>query len=691
MVREPTSAIQFEQILKKAHLLEEKGHLEALKEGIKYANKSIYKDNNWFAYWDAVILRQSNGPDAITKLETIFKQFQLEQDIKGQYKTWLIIVETLALAFDDLKPLKYWIKEYDLLRARHPRCPGLELKLKVFALAAGVMSLVQPNHPKLKKLIHLCQIGGPLIPFKEPRAAILAYLSFHYLSSGQIAHLNALSKHLIPSLHDSSLAIQIRLLSYAMIGLHEIMIGNENAKNTLDEGLTISAPGEAFYSTVHAYRIYYDAMQLDFNGAKDKLNNFLENIPSNQRMDLSHHDFMMAWVSALEGNYSVAIEQSKLAKTLSKTLGFDFGVALNSHLIVQLAVFKKDYRQAQLELDELLTLAEFNNSQLMSILHQFCQSWLILNRDGIDSALPFIERSFQTAENEGILTFPGFLHSVMAELALVLIGQNKNNLFISQMIKRWSLIPFSSIQNQVNWPWKLRIRTLGELTIETEGKTVEKNIKSQRRSIELIQTLVGLGEGHVSKSKLSYILWPDSDGDKANHALENLLYRTRKLLGPDILLIDAGEIELNKEHCWVDLWALKNLDVDHIENHQHCLKLSQQLNDIYRGSFLPSNESSYALIMREKQRHLYINKAVKLGQKLTSYQYKEEVIEFWQQAIEREPLHEYFYYQLSLFHSDTGSYSEAKQVYQRCKKLMLSTYNSPTSKEFNDFAEREYL
>lgn len=142
---------------------------------------------------------------------------------------------------------------------------------------------------------------------------------------------------------------------------------------------------------------------------------------------------------------------------------------------------------------------------------------------------------------------------------------------------------------------------------------------------------------------------------------------------------------------WVDTWALKSLDVGEIDSHQQCLSLTQQLTQIYQGDFLPSNESNYTLIMRDKQRQCFIKKAVKLGQKLMTFQDKNEVIDFWQQAIEREPHHEEFYFQLSQFFSESGSYSEAKQTYHRCRKLLLDTYNTPPSNAFQEFAEREYL
>lgn len=163
--------------------------------------------------------------------------------------------------------------------------------------------MMQPTQARLCKLIKILELGASKIPFREPRAAVYAYLAFHYISGGQISRLLALSNHLKPTLNDITLPIQIRLLTHAMLGLNYLMSGDKSVRELLDAGLFIANHGESFYSTVFAYRIYCDALELNVVEAKNQLTVFLEHIPSGQRMDLSHHDFMLAWVSALESNF----------------------------------------------------------------------------------------------------------------------------------------------------------------------------------------------------------------------------------------------------------------------------------------------------------------------------------------------------------------------------------------------------
>ena len=665
-----------------AEQLSTEGRLKTLAHWLNALPESYSQRDNWLAYWVASSNRFTEYPAALAQLETVFNRFKLEGDIKGQYMTWLAIVESISLAFDDLTPLKHWISEYDKLKLRHSRCPGIELRLKVFALAAGIMSMVQPTHPRLQRLIRICQLGGPLIPFKEPRAAIIAYLAFHYVSSGQISQLDALSKHLEPALSDPALANPIRLLSHAMTGLHQLVTGKVAPHKILDAGMALASRGEIFFSAVHAYRIYCDAIDLNIDAARNALDDFFNNIPPGQRMEVSHHDFMSAWLSALQGDNKQAIEKSRLAKNLAITLGFDFGVALNLNLCAQLYVMLGDFEAAESELKELALLAESNNSKLMQVMHGFSRAWFKLKQSGAASALPEIEQTFLAAQSEGILAYPGFLHTVMGELVLTAFDHGVDSPFMESMVRRWKLTPYTPLLNKPNWPWVIRIRTLGVFSVEIEGQAIDQDSRANQRIIDFIQVLIAFGGTAVPKNKICYALWPNSEGDKASHALENLLHRARKLLGANVLMMSAGRISLSTSHFWVDIWALKAFNMEQIESIDDSISRSLQLTATYQGEFLEGVDESWVLPVREQLRRHFLNQVHLNTAHLVSQNKTDAVIDMLLLTIDREPYHEPLYFQLAQCYFEQGRHSEACHIYQQCQKILSSTFDIPLGQDF---------
>lgn len=671
-----------------AEMLIADGQLSQLRRWLTALPQHYMQENLWLEYWQASCNRFTHYEHSLAQLERVFFLFVDQHNVKGQYMTWLLIVETIALTFDDLKPLKHWIIEYERLRARHPRCPGFELKLKVFALAAGVMSMVQPTHPRLQRLIRICQMGALLVPLKEPRAAILAYLAFHYLSSGDIARLSALSKHLAPALSDTSMAMPVRLLSHAMLGLHQLVAGKQQPHQVLDEGMAIALPGETFSSTVHAYRIYCDAMELKLQSGAALLADFESNIAARQRMDMSHHDFMLAWLSALEGDYSKAFAQAEVAKELAATLGFDFGVMLNSNLCAQLAVFLGHFDKAERELAGLTIFANTSQNKLANIMLGFSRSWIKARQFGPLVGLDDINTAFKLAEQEGVLAYPGFLHEVMAELALIQIRHQQSNGFVETLVRRWSLTPRTSFQHLREWPWRVSIQTLGGFALQLDGIAIDLSKRANRRVVDFLQQLIALGGINVSKDKVCHALWPSSEGDKAHHALDNVLYRTRKLLGTEVLEVHGGQISFNASQCWVDSWALSANKKDAEANVNDLSAVVSQLLEVYKGEFLPGVVDGWVVVTRERLRADFLSRVISLGQQLLQQGQTELAVDLWQQAIDREPGHEPLYLQLAQYYIDAGRLSEAKHVYQHCQRVLQAHYDMPPSETFRALAER---
>ncbi len=82
-----------------------------------------------------------------------------------------------------------------------------------------------------------------------------------------------------------------------------------------------------------------------------------------------------------------------------------------------------------------------------------------------------------------------------------------------------------------NWPWPIRIYTLGRFEVVLDDKPLRFGRKAQQKPIDLIQVLVSLGGRKIAETKIADILWPDDDGDMQIKSLHTTVYRLRKLLG----------------------------------------------------------------------------------------------------------------------------------------------------------------
>lgn len=118
----------------------------------------------------------------------------------------------------------------------------------------------------------------------------------------------------------------------------------------------------------------------------------------------------------------------------------------------------------------------------------------------------------------------------------------------------------------------LRLETFGGLALSGGAESS----KTPRRRLALLALLAATGERGLSRDKLQAYLWPESAPDNARHALEQLLYATRRQLGDDVFST-TNPVTLNAAAVESDLAAFQRaMDRGALEEAVAC----------YRGPFL---------------------------------------------------------------------------------------------------------
>ncbi|MFN0180215.1 MAG: BTAD domain-containing putative transcriptional regulator [Gemmatimonadales bacterium] len=87
----------------------------------------------------------------------------------------------------------------------------------------------------------------------------------------------------------------------------------------------------------------------------------------------------------------------------------------------------------------------------------------------------------------------------------------------------------------------LRIRTLGGLWVERDGRRIE--ISSPRRSA-LLAVLAAAGDHGVSRDRLLLWLWPDATEERGRRSLSQAVYVTSKHVGADIAVASGAHLLL---------------------------------------------------------------------------------------------------------------------------------------------------
>jgi DNA-binding SARP family transcriptional activator len=246
--------------------------------------------------------------------------------------------------------------------------------------------------------------------------------------------------------------------------------------------------------------------------------------------------------------------------------------------------------------------------------------------------------------------------------------------YVRTVIRQCGVLPPSP--DVEAWPWPVKIYTLSQFSVETDGEPLSFPGKSQKKPLDLLKALIALGGRNVDFTALMGILWPDAMGD-AQKSLEMALSRLRKLLGHnDSVLMQEGKLTLNPRLAWVDMWAFERSllaagdaisdrgdigdlgsDADH----------AQKAFALYKGRFLASEpKAQWMQATADRLQAKFVRLVLMLGRRLEATSW-EQAAHVYERGLELENLAEELYQRLMVCHRERGRVADAMNAYRRCR------------------------
>jgi two-component SAPR family response regulator len=265
--------------------------------------------------------------------------------------------------------------------------------------------------------------------------------------------------------------------------------------------------------------------------------------------------------------------------------------------------------------------------------------------------------------------------------------------FVQQLIKKLNLRPDQSAIALENWPWPVRIYTLGAFSVEIDGQTLEFEGKAQKKPLELLKALLALGSRNINNETLTETLYPDAEGDDAHQALATTLHRLRKLIGHEAITQQQGQLSLSPEHYWSDLRsfeyfmsaAANELAHNHLEE---SWQSTQRALSLYKGAFLVNDSASHwVLSMRERVRRKLLHHIHTICSRLCQNNCYEQAMEGYLKGLDVDDLQEHFYRGLIICHQNLGQEAEAISVYKQCHTLLTTILGLEPTKETKSLIE----
>jgi len=245
--------------------------------------------------------------------------------------------------------------------------------------------------------------------------------------------------------------------------------------------------------------------------------------------------------------------------------------------------------------------------------------------------------------------------------------------YVRSLVRKHHLKPDDNSVESEQWPWPVRIYTMGSFQIVREDIPLEFPGKTPQKPLELLKVLIAFGGQNVPEERLTDALWPDADGDLAYQSLEITVRRLRHLLGEDICLrYGARSLSVDRRQCWVDSLALENIvkRSGSISADRVAPKYREAAG-LYRGHFLPSDSGcEWAVSRSETLQSMMLRLIEEAGRHDEGQGEWENAAACYQKGLDVDCLAEDLYRRLMICYQKLGRRAEAIRLYQRCCSVL---------------------
>jgi DNA-binding SARP family transcriptional activator len=688
-------------ILSQARSLFLQGRNQTLLEWLTALPKEVLHSEPWLLYWNGVGLLTSALAESQACFEEAFWEFERRKDVPGVFLAWAGVVDSIITGMESYRPLDAWI----------PLLPGLLERYG--GLPPGVIG--DQVTCSMFKAISFRQLPRDDVALWTARALAMAQRSTDLRMKVEIAAVFLYCHHTgrrgyqeaemsLASLREALKRPDATPWMWLWVYWMEMTLSLYRAMPA--RCLRVVSEGLAFAETTGVHVI--DTMMFGYGavgaldlGDLETANRYLGRVAaSSGRMGpllSSKFQMIVGWEALKRGDPGKAAFHAKESLRLVEEAG-DIIEAPTGHLLAAHAhhALRED-EEASRHLAQARRIGSDIKSPYVSWLSDLAEAYFHLDRNDEAAAVAPLRKGLKTGRENGFLgglfpvfsLRPGFLEKV----AVKAFEEGIEVDYVRALIRQHRLIPDPANPYPAEWPWPVKVYTLGRFGLLADDRPVEFGRKVQQRPLSLLKALIALGGRDVSEARLAELLWPDADGDMAHHSFTVALSRLRKLLGKEeALVLKEGRLSLSNRYCWIDVWAfvrfLGQAERARKEgNEPEAIRLFEKALSLYQGHFLAFEEPPWAVSLREKLRGGFLGAVTHLGRCYEEAGRWEEAVACYGKGLEADDLAEELYRRLMVCHIKQGQEAKALSVYRRCRKMLSSVLGVDPSAETRVIAD----
>ena len=673
-------------VLREATRMIAKGRWRIIVEWVAKLPEALVAKNCWLLHWLGTAWIGVDPPRARSILVKACEQAIVDSDVLCQVQSAAGMVEAYFLEYTVFTPLDRWIPVLE--KMFDPQMLSMEPNAELRAQSAMLIALVyrMPDHERIDQCV--IRVEELLVTGADVNLRVTAatYLTVYgsFTSHLQVSRRDA--AQLSPLLADPAVTVFRRIFAWAVLNWYactasDTALGEQAIASNLsiarDEGLHIA---ERFACILG---FFFDMDQRRIESGRQRITRFEAIMIPSQPYEAASLVNMKSWFGVYTGDPSLPLRHGPRAYELYLEAGSIPHILNGVNALIWAAAQSGDDEAARRWIVEHQRWSDRANMEWSRWAPDAAEAIMALRQGDFSTLEERLNRIFACERNcmDQYGHMLSWCQGWAATLAAVALERGIHVQSALAFIREFG-IEAPGPQTE-NWPWPVKIRCLGQFSVELDGQPLAFGAKTPRKLLSLLKAVIALGGKEIPERKLADALWPDEDGDTAHQSFTTALHRLRKLLGnKDLIKQREGRISLDASRVWVDALAFESQNA-HVpgRTHAHAMRTI----DLYRGSFLPGDDDApWAFAMRDKLRLRYLGLVSSAARRFEQEGRHEEALDLYRRGIEADELAETFHQGLMRCHHQVGRTPEALDAYRRMREVLARMHGarpSPATEE----------
>ncbi len=687
------------------------GRSSIIEKWLTVIPKEFFEHNPWLLYWKGVCRFPFDPKESEGYFNKAFEFFESRQDAAGVFLSWAGVVESVVNSFEDFLKIDTWTGLLDELMKKFGAFPSPEIENRVYSTMFMALTMRHFSFPDydLWKERALAKADD------RSRLHTLFHVIVNSITVGNsieaeyaINELQKLSK--LPA----ATPFDLIAIKYAEVMHYRLNDAYGRSITAAQEALEIAdRTGVHFLDFMILGNALLSAFACeDFASASSLMKRMSVLGEYLRPLDKAFYHNIVSIEGLLEGDYSKALTHIDLSYRINNTVNVPYGSVCCRFQYALVMHALQNHEKANMYLEQAYKLLHKMNSNVAEFDYRLAKAYFALDhpepkKNNIKKqGLKDLRKAISIGKEAGLQhSFFPWHPLMLSHIFGAALEHGIEADYVLEIIKRRRLFPDEKYLHLDNWPWRLRIYTMGGFNVMIDGKAVSFEGKVQKKPIEMLKALVAFGGYDVREDQISDALWPDADGDTARISFKTTLHRLRKIVensvnnflgrsddsdnkglpGDAVIQYSDARLSLNSRFCWVDVRAFERMlckAEKPEEKEPDRIKLLEKAVDMYKGHFLKDDSGkTWIFPAQERMRSKFLNAITLIGKWHENEGTPEKAISFYHRGLEIDDLAEEFYYALIKCNKELGNKAEAIKIYNRCKKILSTQLGIEPSPE----------